>query len=352
LPNQQSMGNKCGSSPVQQAEDVDVPEEQMVTIFVKKAQGLTLPELLPETDRFLFFTAEVGGLERYSSQQKKNVLDPVWNEEFEVPFSGPMTLSVFQADADGSATVIASATLDLVAADADAFNGELPLEADGRPTGAVLLLKARSGDLYPPDQGSEFTVTMDNTKKKALGLEVDSTDPSNLFVVGVKKGTITDNYNKEAQPDNKLEAGCFITGVTAPDAAAKGCIGGGTGNPTATGESKAMEKMIKKNPKKVDLVCRRGTQFRVALTVTDKGDIGVEVPKKAAGNSLVVNQVKANGPVEAWNADNPDQLVEAGDRIVAIDGKAGKVADLQKLLKHVDKSARVTLTLARIAPQA
>jgi len=99
-------------------------------------------------------------------------------------------------------------------------------------------------------------------------------------------------------------------------------------------------------------VCKRGTQFRVALTVTEKGDIGVDVPTRPTGTSLVVNAVKANGPVEVWNAenaDNPDQIIEAGDRIVEVDGKAGKGADLQKLLKGADTSARVILTLARVA---
>jgi len=163
-----------------------------------------------------------------------------------------------------------------------------------------------------------------------------------------------DQYNEE-QSQNKLEVGCFITRVSIPDVASGGCCsGGGKGSPTAEGDSKAMEKIIKNNPKQVDLVCKRGTQFRVALNVTEKGDVGVDVPKRPAGTSLIVNTVKANGPVEAWNAenaDNPDQIVEAGDRIVEVDGKAGTGADLQKRLKGADKSARVILTLARIAPE-
>jgi len=281
-------------------------------------------------------------------------LDPIWNEEFQVIPSTPLKLSIFQADAEGNADVIAYATLDLAVAGADAFNGELPLEADGKPTGGVLFLKAKSADAYafPAGPGSEFTVTLDNANKKALGLEVDSSDPAKLFVTGVKKGSIVDQYN-EVQSENKLEVGCFITSVFTPDVASGGCFsGGGKGSPTAEGDSKAMEKTIKKNPKQVELVCKRGTQFRVALTVTEKGDIGVDVPKRPTGTSLVVNAVKANGPVEVWNAenaDNPYQIIEAGDRIVEVDGKAGKGADLQKLLKGADTSARVILTLARVA---
>jgi len=286
------------------------------------------------------------------ANKKRNVLDPVWNEEFQVTPSTSLKLSILQADATGSTDIIAYATLDLAAAGADAFNGELPLEtSDGKPTDGVLFLKSKSGDDYPDDPVSDFSVTLDNAKMKALGLELDSSDPAKLFVTGVKKGAIVDQYN-EANPENKLEVGCFITSVSTPDVASGGCCsGGGKGSPTAEGDSKAMEKIIKKNPKQLDLVYKRGTQFRVALTVTKKGDVGVEVPKRPTGTSLVVNAVKPNGPVEAWNtenADNPDQIVVAGDRIVEVDGKVGKVADLQKRLKGADTSARVVLTLARV----
>merc|ERR1712129_642278 len=66
------------------------------------------------------------------------------------------------------------------------------------------------------------------------------------------------------------------------------------------------------------------------------------------GNSLLVTKVKANGAVEAWNTDNPDQIVEPWDRIVAVNGKSGKVAELQKLIKAANKSANIVLTVVRM----
>jgi len=204
---------------------------------------------------------------------------------------------------------------------------------DGNPIGAVLMLKATSGVEYPAEQGSDFAVNIDNPKKQALGLEVDSTDPTNLFVIGVKKGSPVDRYNEE-QTEKKVEAGCFIVGVTGADA--------------GSGGSQAMEKILKKNPKQIELVCRRAKTFRIPVTLSGNGTIGVEMPKKPLGNSLFVIKVKAGGAVEAWNADNPEQAVEPGDRIVAVNGKSGKVADLQKLIKAANKSANIVLTVVRM----
>eukprot|EP00419_Tripos_fusus_P033475 CAMPEP_0172778666 /NCGR_PEP_ID=MMETSP1074-20121228/202029_1 /TAXON_ID=2916 /ORGANISM="Ceratium fusus, Strain PA161109" /LENGTH=351 /DNA_ID=CAMNT_0013615613 /DNA_START=6 /DNA_END=1061 /DNA_ORIENTATION=+ len=329
------MGNKCGSG-----QEVS-QEEPKIIVYVKSAQGLPGVDWFPGVDRFLHFGvgADAGGDEFFKSQPKKNVMDPVWNEEFEVPANMPLKFTVFQADADGKEDVVACATLHLAATGEDQFNGELPLEIDGNPTNSVLILKAKTGGGYPTEQGSEFIVSIDNPKKKTLGLEVDNADPAKLFVVGVKKGTVMDGYNGE-QPENKVEAGCFIMRVSAADA----------GNSAVSG-SQAMEKILKKSPKQVDLVCKRAKQFRVPLTLAEKGDVGVQLPKRPLGNSLLVTEVKANGAVEAWNAENPDQIIEPWDRIVAVDGKSGKVAELQKLIKAAQKSGKVVLTIIRVASE-
>jgi len=326
------MGNKCGCGK-------EVAPEPKLIVCVKGAQGLPGADWFPGADRFLYFGvgADAGGEELFKSQQKKNVMDPVWNEECELPAGKPLKFTVFQADADGKTDVVACATLDLADAGEAEFNGELPLQIDGNPTGGVLMLKAKSGDAYPTEQGSQFAASIDNPKKKALGLEVDNTDPAKLFVTGVKKGTAIDIYNAE-QTENKVEAGCFIVGVTGVD------VG-------SASESQAMEKILKKNPKQVDLVCRRANTFRISVTLPEKGDIGVELPKRPQGNSLLITNVKANGAVDAWNTENQDQKVEPWDRIVAVNGKPDKVAALQKLIKAAKKSANIVLTIVRISPE-
>jgi len=53
--------------------------------------------------------------------------------------------------------------------------------------------------------------------------------------------------------------------------------------------------------------------------------------------------------VQAWNTDNPDQIVKPWDRIVAVDGKSGKAADILKLLKPATNSTNMVLTIVRMA---
>jgi len=340
------MGNKCGSGQTQDT------QEPKITVLVKGTYGLPDGDLEPGKDRFLYYAVgvESGGIELFESSKKQNVVDPVWNEECELPANGALKFSVFQADADGNSTVVAVATLDLQSASSDSFNGELPLLVEGADTGGVLWLKAKSGDEYAPDTSGEFNVTIENEKKKALGLEVDCMDPEKLYVIGIKKGSVVDIWNAEV--DNKVEAGIFITGIEGPEVGSGGCLGAGSGSSASATQSAAMEKILKKNAKQVEMVCRKSTKFRIALTLEEKGGVGVTFPPKPVGNSLVVTEVKEDGPMNKWNTDNPEQTVEPMDRIIAVDGKEGKVADLQKHIKAAQQGARVILTLVRLAPAA
>jgi len=333
---QQTMGNRCGSGEA--GVEVDQAPASII-VHVKNAQGLPEVDWFPGTDRFLYFGvgADAGGDELFKSQQKKNVLDPVWNEEFELPADMPVKFTIFQSDADGKVDQVACATLDLTSGDAAEFHGELALQVNGKATGGILTLKAkaRHGDEYPPEQSSEYAASIDNAKKGALGLEVDKMDPANLYVIGVKKGTIMDRYNEE-QIENKVAAGCFIVGVTGAD------IG-------SASDSQAMEKILKQNPKQVDLVCRRAKTFRIFVTMPKQGDMGLEVMKRGEGNSLLIKEIHSEGAVGAWNVDNPAQTVEPGDRIVAVNGKSGNAADLKNHVKEVRKAADAVLTIVRMA---
>jgi len=114
-------------------------------------------------------------------------------------------------------------------------------------------------------------------------------------------------------------------------------------------DSQAMEKILKTNPKQVDLVCRRANTIRISVTLPEKRDVGVELPKQPRGNLLPITIVKADGAVDACNAENQDQKVEPRDRIVAVNGKSDKVAALQKLMKAAKTSASIFLTIPRFA---
>mmetsp|Transcript_25170 Transcript_25170/g.69187 ORF Transcript_25170/g.69187 Transcript_25170/m.69187 type:complete len:111 (-) Transcript_25170:195-527(-) len=86
-------------------------------------------------------------------------------------------------------------------------------------------------------------------------------------------------------------------------------------------------------------------EFDVAVKSEDgKQPHGMEFAMKPKGSALVVNHV-GEGPVKVWNGANPDQEVRAGDRITAVNGKKGKVADLQKKMK----AAKFHMTVARPA---
>jgi len=343
------MGNKCGSGQ----QDTDLSHAPKITVLVKGAYGLPEGDWQPGDDRIFTFRvgAEPKGQELFISSQKPNVVDPNWNEECELPANMALTFSIFQEGSDGNPIMVAYAILDLAAAGADSFNGELPLLANGENTGGVLSLKAKSADDYPADVSGEFNVSIENEKKKALGIEVDGMDPEKLYVTSVKKNSVVDIYN-ESQPDNKVEPGLFVMGVEGPDADSGGCLGAGSGQPSAAATpSDAMAKILKNNPKQVDLTCRRAIQFRVVLTLAADKTLGINVPKKAVGNSLIVTSLQdETTPVSDWNTNNPDQTVEPWDRITAVDGKSGKAADLQKHIKTAQQSGLVILTLVRMAP--
>lgn len=323
-----------------------------LTVFVRGTRCLPEADWKPGIDRYLYVGVgeDVGGEEYFRSQLRKNVVDPVWNEECELPAGIPLIFSVLQTDVDGNTEVVSWASLDLVAVGADGFNGELPLKGGGMLPGGILLLKAKTENEYPSERTSAFIVSIDNAKKKNLGLELDSLDPEKLFVNCVKKGIIMDKRD-EVQPENNVEAGCFIVGVAGDDVIAGGCLTGHkVASRTASG-SEAMLTILKQNPTQIDLVCRRAMKFRIALTLTEKQSLGARVPTAKLGNSLVITEIEANGPLEAWNNENPDQVVEPWDRIVEVNGKAGKVRDLEDFVRAAQCLPRVLLTIARMLPE-
>jgi len=369
LPNQQAMGNTCDintcdintcDSVVENTcasvmDSISAKDNLKLTVLLRSACGLPETHWNRGSDRFLYVGVgeDVGGQELFKTQLKKNVVDPVWNEECHLPVGTPLVFSILQSDAKGNTEVVSYASFDLAAIGADGFNGELPLEADGMLPGGILMLKAKTEDGYPTQWNEEVVVSIDNANKKSLGLEVDSIDPEKLFVSRVKKGIIRDKYDEE-HPENNIDAGCFIIGVAGADIGSGGCLGVSDckdGSVPASA-SEAMLNILKQNPTQVNLVCRRAMKFRIVLTWTaEKQILGAQVPRSQLGNSLVITELEANGPLEACNTRNPEQAVEPWDRIVEVDGKAGMVADLEHFVREAQNLPRVMLTIARMAPK-
>jgi len=70
--------------------------------------------------------------------------------------------------------------------------------------------------------------------------------------------------------------------------------------------------------------------IRVAKTSTMKS-MGMDLRYKAKG-AVKVREVFEDGLVAAWNRQNKDFCVRAGDSILAVNGQEGKPEDLVRLL--------------------
>jgi len=144
LPNQQAMGNTCDYNTC----DYNTCDSEMdnthgnnicapigtcasgennlkLTVLLMSACGLPQAHWNRKSDRFLAVgvSEDVGGRELFKTQLKKNVVDPVWNEECHLPVGTPLVFSILQSDAKGNTEVVSYASFDLAAVGADGFNG-------------------------------------------------------------------------------------------------------------------------------------------------------------------------------------------------------------------------------------
>lgn len=149
-------------------------------------------------------------------------------------------------------------------------------------------------------------------------------------------------YNEDLKPDRRIALGSFIIKVNGVE-----------------GDSNELAEMLKKETS-LDLLIRRPMEWRVAICATSEKDLGMEFNKKKIGNSLLITKVcetpkiagkprQRRKPVQEWNAANPDQKINAGDRVVAVNGYKGKAVYLLKRMRTEAKSGRFHLTLVRPA---
>merc|ERR1719507_1398503 len=82
-PMMQAMGNTGGSV----MDNVCGNDHEKITVLLRSACGLPEANWRPGIDRFLYVGVgeDVGGREIFKTQLKKNVVDPVWNEECHLP---------------------------------------------------------------------------------------------------------------------------------------------------------------------------------------------------------------------------------------------------------------------------
>lgn len=273
-----------------------------------------------------------------TTQHAKNPAEPLWNEEFAVSsWPGLIEFRLWQEGANGRANLLGKAFLDLPVAVGEPYISRiaLPVEGAGASLGFRLLVKVspEDGEFPADDPIPCFGATIDNPRKKALGLEVDPHGTS-LYVTGVKAGSVVHTYNKGVSSDFGVTEGCFIVGVN-----------GVTGKPVD------LDKALKNSAKvtKAELVVCPPQCFHLAIHVRDKGSLGIVCPKRPLGRSILITNITSGGALDKWSAECPEQAVVVGDRIVSVNGKDGKAADLLKMLSGANKSTRVVLSVLRKA---
>lgn len=284
------------------------------------------------------------------TQSARNVVDPIWREEVEVrdlsldePQDGSLVFHLFAREGRDLETRHLGKGI-LAANDfvTDGFNGEVPLmDSNGSATGGYLTVFARPVTqlFYPLGRSVEDHVSIENKKKKALGLEIDAQDGSTLYVFGVKTGIV--QTNNRVSPV-MLTPGQFIVKVN-----------------NAGGSSAKLQDGLKQ--KELELIVRRPAEFNVLLQAGKVAGLGLEFTKKPLGNALLITKVdgedggnggdKPTGATSAarrWNSANVEQQIRRGDRIIAMNGFRGKASELLKRLNAL-KGPRLQLTLVRPA---
>jgi len=332
-------------------DDMDPSQRVNITIRIAGARGLPDMDWLSGVDRILYCVVRSAseGDFLFRTGRTKSMLDPVWNEQKSVLaplgkdsrglFLDSLCFQVYEEDEEGHPWLLAKAYLDLTTLGTnpggDAFMGELPLEVTGGHCAAAFLaIEVRPSSSSPAQRISmERNIVIDNPRKKKLGLNLDGGDGSSLFVNSVKKGSPIEEHNSFVDPPNWITAGQFIV-----------CVNG------ICETSSAMMGALMRSRGRTHLVIRNSIQFRAALPVM-KG-LGVRVPKRPVGISLLINGVDDTGAVATWNKSNPAQAIKTYDRVVAVNGKRAKAAELLKLARATPKFARTILTVVRMVPNA
>jgi len=207
------------------------------------------------------------------------------------------------------------------------FNGELWVKDVGRGIEAYLQVKVKSaGQEYPRGPPKQFTVNLEKSAGKPMGADVDGSCGKMGYVCIIMKDGIFAEYNRTATPEKQLRLGDYITKVNG-----------------IQGNSLSMLDCLKKD-NKFEVTMQRPVLFTIAISRKDaKTPLGVTLAERPSGNSLLIKEV-INGPVMEWNNKHPEQEVKAGDRIVAVNRKGGKV---KQLIDASKVGAQLQLTISR-----
>lgn len=321
-----------------------------LAVMIVGARNLRDTDWFSGPDRFFYCTFKPTGWDDglvYSTRWINDVVDPVWKEEAEVTdyqLGDALEFNVWDADADDQSELLGTARLECEHFDVNGFNGELALSSEAQTSTAYLKVRVRvAGQRYPEGPQVEYSVSIDNSRRKAIGLTYDLEDTQTVYVTGIKQGLIAE-HNEDEKPARRLQLGSFIMKVN-----------------DVEGDANELAELLKKETI-LDLVIRRPMEWRVAICASTEKNLGMEFCKKKVGNALLITKVsepakhtkggprQRKRPVQEWNAANPEQKIKTGDRIVAVNGYKGKAAYLYKKIQTESKRGRFHLTLVRPAP--
>lgn len=218
-----------------------------------------------------------------------------------------------------------------------------------------------------PEVGpDEFLVTLDMTKKKGLGIEVDWANGKSLLVKNVKPEGHIPDWNKEQTPDKQIMAEDHVIAVNGKAGDPKSML-----NECRNAKKlkllvwahcvRSAEPQRKRSPKAQALVKpdqqrladaeaqlqeslarvqqkRRGVpdspEFLVALDMRRHAQLGLDVDW-SNGKTLYIKAV-LSGAIEEWNrVCPPERDVNPGDTVVAVNGYAGDARGMAGLCKEL-----------------
>mmetsp|Transcript_97890 Transcript_97890/g.276925 ORF Transcript_97890/g.276925 Transcript_97890/m.276925 type:complete len:350 (+) Transcript_97890:198-1247(+) len=160
-----------------------------------------------------------------------------------------------------------------------------------------------------------------------LGLELDASDGVSLLVLKVSDGPAKEwnATSPKAVRVRRCDRIMEVNGVA--------------------GDSFRLLDMIKTEKDLLMLQLRRAKEFKINIV---KGEAGVESPigvdvVHSGEETICVKRVK-EGLINDWNIKNPDRRVEAGDRIVQVNGKRH---DSREMLNVVQQSPVLEMVISR-----
>jgi len=328
------MGNcpcKDGSKTTENAEEIGAEqaaaEDQslQLAIAIAGVRGIRGAAWQPGADQpdcFCVVKSPGKDAELCQTLGVKGAYEPAWKEEFEVAEHCAGDSLQFSISEDDK--LLGTATLEACAFESAGFNGELKLAGTEEGVEAYLTVKVGvNGQEYPTGASAEILITVTREVNKPLGLDIDSQDGVTCFVSSISAGPFQ-IYNDNSKVTEQLRPGDFILKANSVEGSA----------------SKLLKEM--KSATTLAVLVRRSEEFWVAVERTNtRKPLGLEFCKPFA-NALLVSKVVPKGPFQTWNGGNPEKEVRKGDRVVAVCGKRGKAAELQKQLSAL-KQVQVTV---------